>query len=176
MHRVVPNRKKVSNICYNHQHGNHSNLTDSKLPLPPQLAFFWADNLWPYHAKCITQCFNLGDHFPPHVCYEVSDMHLHIWSSILHKGIYLIIIFTLEWYWCIHGYFLYQTQIQNGCHTVVCLTITFKLNFMDSNMTPRFLGLNNFIISIVFMKFRVIFCHIYYKMVLAKRLSALKPV
>ena len=23
-------------------------------------------------------CFNLGDHFPPHVCYEVSDMHLHI--------------------------------------------------------------------------------------------------
>ena len=36
------------------------------------------------------------------------------------------------------------------------LTITFKLNFMDSNMTPRFLGLNSFIISIVFMKFRVI--------------------
>ena len=44
----------------------------------PQLAFFWADNLRPYHAKCITQCFNLGDHFPPHVCYEVSDMHLQI--------------------------------------------------------------------------------------------------
>ena len=31
-----------------------------------------------YHANCITQCFNWGDHFPPHVCYEVSDMHLHI--------------------------------------------------------------------------------------------------
>ena len=68
------------------------------------------------------------------------------WPSILHKGIYWIIIFTLEWYWCIHGYFLSLTQIQNGCHTVVGLTMTFKLNFMDSNMTPRFLGLNNFII------------------------------
>ena len=75
------------------------------------------------------------------------------WPSILHKGIYWIIIFTLEWYWCIHGYFLSLTQIQNGCHTVVGLTITFKLNFMDSNMTPRFLGLNNFLILIVFMKF-----------------------
>ena len=92
------------------------------------------------------------------------------WPSILHKWIYLIIIFTLEWYWWLasigvrdksnhgcHGYFLSLTQIKNGCHTVVGLTIIFKLNFVDSNMTPRFLGLNNFIISIVFMKFRVIF-------------------
>ena len=31
---------------------------------------------------------------------------------------------------------------------------------MDSNMTPRFLGLNNFIISIVFMKFSHILPHL----------------
>ena len=44
----------------------------------PQSSLFWADNLRPYRAKCITQCFSLGDYFQPHFCHEVSDMHLHI--------------------------------------------------------------------------------------------------
>ena len=151
MHQVVPYRKKVSNICYNHNHGNHSNLTDSKLPLP-LISIFLS---WQLAAiSCLVHHFR-------HTFAMQSVTYTYIfWPSILHKGIYWIVIFTLDWYWCIHGYFLSLTQIQNGCHTVVGLTITFKLNFMYSNMTPRFLCLNNFIILIVFMKFRVIFCHI----------------
>ena len=38
-------------------------MTDSELPLPHKVAFLWADNLQPYHAKSITQCFNLGNYF-----------------------------------------------------------------------------------------------------------------
>ena len=53
-------------------------MTDSELPLPPKVAFLWADNLGPYHAKSITQCFNLGDYFQLHFCQEVSDMQLHM--------------------------------------------------------------------------------------------------
>ena len=32
----------------------------------------------PYHAKSITQCFNLGNYFQLHFCHEVSDMQLHM--------------------------------------------------------------------------------------------------
>ena len=39
------------------------------------------------------------------------------------------------------------------------LTITFELNLMYSNMIPWFLGLNNFIILIVLMKF-ILMSHI----------------
>ena len=56
---------------------NDSKFTYSKLP-HPKVAFFWADNLQPYHAKCITQHFNLGDYVQSHFCHEVSDVHLHI--------------------------------------------------------------------------------------------------
>ena len=38
-------------------------MIDSELPLPRKVAFLWADNFWPYHAKGITQCFNLGNYF-----------------------------------------------------------------------------------------------------------------
>ena len=44
----------------------------------PKVAFFWADNLQPYYAKYVTQCFNLGDYFQSHFCHEDSDMTLHI--------------------------------------------------------------------------------------------------
>ena len=33
--------------------------------------------------------------------------------------------------------------IKNSCHTIVGLTIAFKLNFMDSTMIPWFLSLEN---------------------------------
>ena len=52
-------------------------MTDSKLPLPHKVAF---SEMATYHAKCITQCFNLGDYFQPHFCYEVSVMQLHIFA------------------------------------------------------------------------------------------------
>ena len=35
------------------------------------------------------------------------------------------------------------------------LTITFEINFMDSNLIPWFVGFNNFVISNVFMQFSV---------------------
>ena len=35
LHSVL-NRIEVWNIYYNHNHGNHNNTTDSKLPLPPK--------------------------------------------------------------------------------------------------------------------------------------------
>ena len=76
MHQVVPNRKKFQ--IYATIIIMVTIAIWLKITPTPQLAFFWADNLQPYHAKCITQYFNLGDHFPPHVCYGVSDMHLHI--------------------------------------------------------------------------------------------------
>ena len=53
-------------------------MTDSKFPPTPKVAFFWAQNLQPYHANFIIQCFNLGDYFKPHFCHEVNEMHLHI--------------------------------------------------------------------------------------------------
>ena len=49
-----------------------------KITPTPKVALFSADNLRPYHANCITQCFDLGDYFQTHFCHEVSDMHLHI--------------------------------------------------------------------------------------------------
>ena len=53
-------------------------MTDSELPLPRKVAFLWADNLRPYHAKSITQCINLGNYSQLHFCHEVSDMQLHM--------------------------------------------------------------------------------------------------
>ena len=39
-------------------------------------------------------------------------------------------------------------------------TITFEVNFMDSNMIPWFLCLHNFMISNVFMKFNAYFAYL----------------
>ena len=74
-------------------------MTDSKLPLTPKVAFFWADNLWPYHAKCITRCFNSVHYFQPHFAIRSVTRTYIFWPSIPLKGVYLNIIFTLEWYW-----------------------------------------------------------------------------
>ena len=53
------------------------------------------------------------------------------------------------------------------------LTVTFEVNFMDSNMIPWFLSLNNSMISNIFMKFSAIFC-ISITELLVKGVSALK--
>ena len=48
-------------------------------------------------------------------------------------------------------------EIQYGCQLVTGLTITFEINFMDSNMIAWFLILKDFMISNVFLKFSAIF-------------------
>ena len=128
----------------------------------PKVALFWADNLWPYHAKCFTQCFNLSDYFQSHFAARSVTYTYIFWPSIPCRGIYshyfyLGVILVHYSYF----YFISDKHINtNGCHTVMGLTITFQVNFMDSNMIPWFLSLNNLMISNVFMKFSSMFCHI----------------
>ena len=73
----------------------------------PQSSLFWADNLRPYRAKYITRCFSLGDYFSHTFAMRSVTCVYIFWPSIPPKGIYLIIIFILEWYRCIHGYIFF---------------------------------------------------------------------
>ena len=53
-------------------------MTDSELLPTPKVAFLLVDNLRPYHAKSITQCFNWGNYFQLHFFHEVTDIQLHM--------------------------------------------------------------------------------------------------
>ena len=68
----------LDSICYNHNYGNHSNMTDSKLPLLKRSLFSELrtyDHIMPIASPSV---FNLGIYFQPHFCYEVSEVHPHI--------------------------------------------------------------------------------------------------
>ena len=114
MRQVVLNRNKVSNICYNHNHVNHGNMTDSKLPYS-QSSFFselrTCGHIMPFASPSVLIWVITSSHI--FAMRSVRGTYI-VWPSTPYRGIYSHnYYFTPEWYWCIHGYSLSLTHIFN---------------------------------------------------------------
>ena len=86
----VENRKHFSNICYNYNDGNHSNMISSRAPQAPKYPFW---QLTTYHAKIIAQCCSFRK------CVHVSGHYIYnymIFGLLTFIDFAMIITFSLK--------------------------------------------------------------------------------